>query len=155
MRIVLEGCDGTGKTTLANELASIYKLDICHCTQHDPSDYLFYQQTLRKENIVWDRHTIGELIYPKIFNREQKTTEEQALSIVDYGKSIGVKFLVLTADDEVIKNRLDSRGGENQTILDNINFINSEFVSYAYRFNIPVIDTSKMTISQILNIINY
>ena len=154
MRIVLEGCDGTGKTTLAKKLADIYNLDICHCTQYDPSDYLFYQQTLRKENIVWDRHTIGELIYPRIFNREQKTTEEQALKVVEYGKSIGVRFLVLTTDDNIIKSRLDSRGGENQSILDNINFINSEFVSYAHKFNIPVIDTSKMTTSQILNIIN-
>lgn len=154
MKIVLEGCDGTGKTTLAKKLADLFCLDICHCTQHDPSDFLFYQQTLRKENIVWDRHTIGELIYPRVFNREQKTTEEEALKIIEYGKGISVRFFVLTADDDLIKNRLETRGGENKLILDNIDFINSEFVSYARKFNIPVIDTSKMTLSQIINLIN-
>ena len=44
MRIILEGCDGTGKTTLANILAFKYGLDICHCTASDPSDFQFYKQ---------------------------------------------------------------------------------------------------------------
>lgn len=154
MKIVLEGCDGTGKTTLAIKLSNIYRLDVCHCTQYDPSDFLFYQQTLRKENIVWDRHTIGELIYPRVFNREQKVTEEEVMEIIEYGKKIGARFFVLTADNALIKKRLETRGGENKLILDNIDFINSEFVSYAHKFNIPVIDTSKMTFSQIINLIN-
>ena len=39
MKIILEGCDGTGKTTLAKLLAEKYGLDICHCTAEDPKDF--------------------------------------------------------------------------------------------------------------------
>ena len=48
MKVILEGCDGTGKTTLAKLLAERYGLDICHCTQYDPADYDFYSHTMRK-----------------------------------------------------------------------------------------------------------
>lgn len=48
MKIILEGADGTGKTTLAKILAERYGLDICHCTQDDPNDFIFYQQSIRK-----------------------------------------------------------------------------------------------------------
>lgn len=51
MRIVLEGVDGAGKTTLAKILAQKYGLDICHCTQYDAADYAFYRQTLRKRRL--------------------------------------------------------------------------------------------------------
>ena len=68
--VILDGCDGTGKTTLAKIIAAKYGWDICHCTGDDPKDYEFYRQTGKKQNVVWDRHTIGELIYPTVFNRK-------------------------------------------------------------------------------------
>lgn len=153
MKIILEGCDGTGKTTLAKILADKYGLDICHCTQHDKKDYLFYRHTLGKENVVWDRHTIGELIYPIIFDRPKQIGTEDARLVMHYAKQEGVKVFVLTCDDEVIKKRLSERGGEHQKILDNISMINGQFKFYANAYNIPIIDTTKMTLQEIFNLV--
>ena len=153
MKIILEGCDGTGKTTLAKILAEKYGLDICHCTQHDAADYEFYRQTLRKENVVWDRHTIGELIYPRVFNRKPCLGTENARLIRHYAKEEGAKIFVLTADIETIRERLLERGNENVNILNNIERIDHEFKFYAEQFHIPVIDTSKMTLQQIFDLI--
>lgn len=153
MRIILEGCDGTGKTTLAKILAERYKLDICHCTQRDAADYDFYSQTLRKEDIIWDRHTLGELIYPNIFNREPKLTCCQARDIMEAAKKDGVKIFVLTSDISILKQRLLGRGTEDWRIIKNCEEIDSAFQFYAKAFDLPVIDTSKMTINEIFDLI--
>ena len=153
MKIILEGCDGTGKTTLAKILADRYGLDICHCTQHDPSDYNFYRQTLRKENVIWDRHTLGELIYPIVFGRKPKIGTEDARLVMHYAKQEGVKVFVLTADDETISRRLNERGNEDSRIRQNLSWINDRFKFYAKHYHVPIIDTSKMTLNEIFNLV--
>lgn len=154
MRIIIEGVDGAGKTTLAKILADKYGLDICHCTQHDAADYDFYKQTLRKENVVWDRHTIGELIYPKVFGRKQQIGTEDARLTMHYAKEEGVIVLVLTADMQTLLARLNGREKpEHPLIMENLDYIDSKFRFYAKEFHLPVIDTSKMTLQQIFDIV--
>ena len=153
MRIVLEGVDGAGRTTLAKILADKYGLDICHCTQHDAADFGFYSQTLRKENVVWDRHTVGELIYPKIFDRKMQMSPEDARLVTWYGREVDVRFFVLTADMDVIYSRLNERGNEDTRIYENISYIDHMFKFYAKNFYIPIIDTTKMTLQEIFNLI--
>lgn len=153
-RIILEGPDGAGKTTLANILAFKYGLDICHCTAKDPNDFAFYKESVRKDNIVWDRHTIGELIYPEIFSRKQNISAEDARIVLwDARKELGVKVFVLTGDSLVLQSRLAKRGGEDPRIFNNIEKIKDQFEFYAQQFHIPVIDTSTMTLSDIFNLV--
>ena len=116
MKIILEGADGTGKTTLAKILADKYGLDVCHCTQHDPADFSFYKETMRKENTVWDRHTIGELIYPIIFERKAKVTPHEAKAIINVARSSGVKVFVLTCDTRTLHQRLKQNRLDRQCI---------------------------------------
>lgn len=153
MKIILEGADGTGKTTLAKILAEKYGLDVCHCTQNDPGDYEFYKNSARKENVVWDRHTIGELIYPNIFGRKQSITGEDARLVLHYAREAGTKIFVLTADKETILKRLNERGNEHPKIVENIEKIDSAFKFYADRFHVPVINTSEMTLGEIFKLV--
>lgn len=153
MRIILEGADGAGKTTLANILSFKYGLDICHCTQHDPADFEFYKESVRKNNVIWDRHTIGELIYPEIFDRKQQIAVEDARIVLWNAKELGAKIFVLTEDSLLLQKRLLYRGGEDRRIFDNIGRINDHFVFYARYFNIPIISTSTMTLDEIFNMI--
>lgn len=153
MRIILEGADGVGKTTLAKILADKYGLDYCHCGKTDPSDYDFYKQSVRKDNIVWDRHTIGELIYPSVFNRVQQIGTEDARLVISYAKSLETKVFVLTADIDEIKKRLLLRGGEEVKIFSKISWINDQFLFYADQYKIPVIDTSKITLDEIFKMV--
>ena len=154
--IILEGCDGVGKTTIAKLLADIYGMDICHCTAEDPADYDFYRNTARKKNVIWDRHTIGELIYPEVFNRKPQIGPEDARLALAYGRENCTKTIVLTAPVHVIKDRLANRGNECQEVLSKINFIHDKFIEYAEFLNVPVVDTSGSitdTLSKIIEII--
>lgn len=153
MKIILEGVDGAGKTTLAKILAERYGLDVVHCTQHDAADYNFYRQTLRKENVVWDRHTLGELIYPTVFDRRQQISTEDARLIMHHAEVEGVKVFVLTADKNVLYDRLNARGDEHPLIYANLEWIDKQFKFYAEQYHIPIIDTSKMTLQQIFNLV--
>lgn len=153
MRIILEGPDGAGKTTLANILAFKYGLDICHCTANDPNDFEFYKESVRKDNIVWDRHTIGELIYPKIFSRKQNISTEDTRIVLWNAKQLRTKVFVLSEDSTILRKRLFERGGEDSRIFDNIDKINDKFIFYAQQFHIPIISTSKMTLNEIFNLV--
>lgn len=153
MKIILEGANGTGKTTLAKLLADKYGLDICHCTRNDPADYDFYKHTARKENVVWDRHMIGELIYPEIFNYDPQIGTESARLILAYAREAKAKIFVLTANINTIKKRLKNKGEEFPEVIENIEKINNRFLFYAEMFHIPIIDTSKMTIEEIFNLV--
>lgn len=154
MKIIIEGADGAGKTTLAKILADKYGLEICHCTQHDPADFYFYRETLRKENCIWDRHTIGELIYPLVFNREAQITQTEAKAIIDIAKSEGVKIFVLTAPIETLYERLRKRvPEENPRILANLSLIDGAFVECARAMGVPVINTANMTLNEIFELV--
>lgn len=151
MKIVIEGCDGTGKTTLATKLAEAYHLDICHVTNRDSNTFAFYQELIGKEDIVWDRNMIGEIIYPRVFNRKANLDDLDLEYLLKRGQSTGMKFIVLTASNEEIRARLNSRGEPHQCVLDNIEFINDNFIHLARKHHLCLIDTTGKTFKEIFD----
>lgn len=64
MLIVLEGCDGSGKTTLAKMLATLFDASIVHCTTKTPNDYEYFRRIIessKTKNIIADRFAMGSL----------------------------------------------------------------------------------------------
>lgn len=154
MRILIEGCDGVGKTTLAKILAEKYNLDYCHCTQNDLISKEFYLHSLNKNNIVWDRHFIGEMIYPKLFKRDQMLTKRDFFNICTKIKELNVIVLVLTTDVLTIRERLDKRGTEHKIIYDNIKLINDQFLKIAINNNFVIINGDFLNLKAIFEIID-
>ena len=70
-----------------------------------------------------------------------------------YAKQEGVKVFVLTADEDTVARRLSDRGDEDYRIRWQWKEIDEKFKFYAKQFFIPVIDTSKMTLNEIFNLI--
>lgn len=141
MKVVIEGCDGTGKTTLARRLAEYYGVDLCHVTNRDSNTFDFYRELIGKEDIIWDRNVIGEMIYPKVFNRKGNLDYIDFDYLINRSREAGTKYIILTASDDVIKNRLNTRGEPHKCVIDNIKFINGTFKNIAARYELPVIDT--------------
>ena len=141
-KIIVEGCDGTGKTTLCKKLAEHYGLDIVHVTSKDPNDFEFYRQLLRKTNVVFDRHFVGELIYPEVYKREGKLTLPGAWYLRNLCMEEKVVPIILTTSLEEIRKRLQVRG-EEKFVFDSIESIWEKFIHLADKLNIRTFDTSK------------
>lgn len=120
MLIVLEGCDGAGKTELATFLSKILKADIIHCSTHTPNDYNFFYDIIQaakgKRNIIADRFCYGQFVYQQPKDRPLKDyncTAEENLSMLERAMlATRAKVIYVTAPAEVIKKRLAARGEE-------------------------------------------
>lgn len=65
MRIVIEGIDGIGKTTLARQLASIHNLTLIHLTNETVNNAEMFDTLLHGDNWVMDRGMYGQFVYNK------------------------------------------------------------------------------------------
>lgn len=148
MKIIIEGCDGTGKTSVAKALAAKYGCDVVHMTGDDPKDYDFYLNSIRKTNVVYDRNVVGEMVYPYVFNREPVLNQAGFEMIIAYAKNTDVWIFVLTAKPETCQLRLQRRGNERKEILDQLDYINAKFKVLAHENDLIEIDTAQLTVDQ-------
>lgn len=108
MLIVLEGCDGSGKTTVAANLANILpNAEIIHCTRETPNDYEFFHGLIKAgdtRNIIADRFCYGQFVYQEAKDRPMDENDLLLLEIEML--SHGVKVIHVAAPVEEIAERL-------------------------------------------------
>lgn len=116
MLIVLEGCDGSGKTTLAKMLATLFDASIVHCTTKTPNDYEYFRRIIessKTKNIIADRFCYGQFVY--------QTEEERKLDLPMLYKleasmlSVNAKVIYMDTSAEYAYYKLQNRGDTQQT----------------------------------------
>jgi thymidylate kinase len=112
--VVLEGCDGTGKTTLATALAAQHGYTVVHSgrTPDDVDLLARYRSILAiPGKIVLDRSFISELVYrPLQYGRSRLTTSDVTQLALLVAARGGV-LVHLTSHPETIVARLRRRDG--------------------------------------------
>lgn len=134
MLIVLEGCDGSGKTTLAKKLAEVMNAEVIHCTQFTPNNYIFFHNIIeasKTRNIIADRFCYGQFVYQEEQDRPLSISLEGTHTVV-IGNDVyevpnrqaavtmlnlletemleaGATVIHVVADPEDIRERLDAR----------------------------------------------
>lgn len=126
MLIILEGPDGAGKTTLANDIA-VYlatlphyngsAIDILHrgpATQHPLDEYELPLIGYRPGtgHLVCDRWHLGEAVYPRILNRTTRWDVAVARHINLFLKSRGACVVGMLATTDELVTRLITRGDD-------------------------------------------
>ena len=112
--VILEGIDAAGKTTLAQKLRDKYNMKIINSTSKTRNTFEYHLDLLDyQQNTVFDRFHFGEMIYPHIYNREGKLTDEDFdylnQRIIDNNDLL----IVFTCSDmNIINERLKARGEE-------------------------------------------
>lgn len=112
MLFVLEGCDGSGKTTVANNLKSILPdAEIVHCTTDTPNDFDFFMrliQAAKDRYIIADRFCYGQFVYQ---TAEERHLTPHQLNILETEMLANhVQVIHVTASVDEIENRLAFRG---------------------------------------------
>lgn len=155
MKIIIEGCDGTGKTTLAKKLARKYKCDVIHMTNKDPKDFNFYSQSLRKTKAIYDRNFLSEMIYPKVFKRNGSAiTEQEFKLLLKQARDEDILIVILTASRYDILTRLKERTNEPEEILKKYVWIDKQYRKIAKKYCIPIFDTTYLTVPDICKMVN-
>jgi thymidylate kinase len=121
--VVLDGCDGTGKTSLANLLAAEHGFTIVHSPQ--TPDQVGLADRYRKlivagGKLVMDRCFISELVYGPIHRGRSRLSLEDAFDLAEAVTNHDGVMVHLDAPAEVIQGRLIDRDGLPGTPLEEI-----------------------------------
>ncbi|MEU9126147.1 hypothetical protein AB0C96_41155 [Streptomyces sp. NPDC048506] len=112
--LVLEGCDGVGKTTLATRLAAEHGFTITHSPRTpDHLDLVNRYRALLDQPgpLLLDRCFLSELVYGPLLRGHSRLTWSQAIDLAEAVVNRSGLFLHLTAPPAVIQQRLRQRDG--------------------------------------------
>jgi thymidylate kinase len=112
--IVLEGCDGTGKTTLATALATRHNYALVHSGRTpDGTDIIGRYRAIlaRPGPLVLDRSFISELVYGPLLHGRCRLSFADVASLVSIVTSRGGMLAHLTGEPAQIADRLLARDG--------------------------------------------
>lgn len=107
MNIVIEGCDGTGKTTLAQFLAERFGLRYWH--ESAPRTFEEYKAMLECGGTVFDRFCFGQFVYNDEKDRKITKVELQKLVTEVFPRTGTLLIYVDLSTDEIVQ-RLIKRG---------------------------------------------
>ena len=113
--VILEGCDRTGKTTLANQLVERHSFKYIHCGQPKGDLYEEYMQILQdieKEGVdtVIDRFVYGEFVYGPLYRGEAALDEQQLRNIELKALSLNAMLIYCVDEAENIIKRFKTAG---------------------------------------------
>lgn len=110
MLIVLEGCDGVGKSTIARNLSQLMDARIVHCTASTPNDYKFFKSIIdasKYQNIIADRFCYGQFVYQN--EKERHLTHAELTQLELDMIEAGAKVIHVHAPVDEVKRRLRYR----------------------------------------------
>jgi broad-specificity NMP kinase len=115
MITIIEGSDGTGKTTFARKLADQRNADYLHASHPTSSNWVEeYIRPIKSHNLVLDRWHVGEIVWPFIYGRSS-LFDEQTFDQCNWELAkLGAQLIVLTRSEDAIADELLSRGEEKE-----------------------------------------
>ena len=126
--IILEGCDATGKTTLAEKLSKRYSSSITHYTKHDGEVMLKHAELGSPgTGEIVDRFQISEIPYSMYYRHEIPLYEE----VADIGKMLrgGVHLMIICSPPwEIVKAEWEKR--RDMEVIKNVQQLHQIYMWY-------------------------
>lgn len=116
MIIILEGCDGVGKTTFAEKLSEETGFKVVKGSSFEIAElgtlkmFKYMNGILDIDNIIIDRFLYSNIVYGKLFNYPMMTDSQYRTLIKKMSKNSLLVYL--HADRDEIAKRLSNRGDD-------------------------------------------
>ena len=131
MRLILEGPDCAGKSTMAKELSERLKLDIIKSTYCGPKTIDAYCERLACQDVVIDRCWISEVIYSKYFGCQPIVDDFTDRMLCDICVKQNIPIVVMLPPIDVIIKRMTVRGDDFYSVVfPNVDAIYQDYVDY-------------------------
>lgn len=150
MRILIDGVDGTGKTSVCEKLANKFGCNIVRLTHDGDRNFKAYSEAMIPDNMVHDRTFLSEIIYPKNFGRASWLMDSSIPALYQLIEQYDAKVFILTADNDEIVRRLNLRGDEFIDDFEKIKGINYDYIQIALIQEYILIDTTNKTIDEVV-----
>lgn len=166
--IVLEGCDNTGKTTLARRLCSVaeqqhmWDTEVWHRgvpVRHPLEEYIedidthyaFRDLSASRTLIVADRWHLGQIVYGGLYREKENRNllDDRGIALVNEKlASIGALIYILNDDlDTLVARELAGKEETWQTSKDagylqteHFGYVRTKYLNLATEFHIPVLE---------------
>lgn len=112
MPIIIEGPDGTGKSTLAKSLAGALDMNILKMTANGGQSAQEYLRKLACDGVIIDRCWVSEQVYSDLFGREPRIDNDDVEALTEFCGLAGIPIVVLLPPLHVVISRLNERGDE-------------------------------------------
>ena len=140
MNIILEGCDGTGKSSIAKHICQMTGMHYWHESQ--PRSAAEYKEMLSYGDVVFDRFCFGQFVYNT--EEQRRMTMEELQNLVKSFKDSNTIVLYVDAHTDAIISRLIARGEGSLEIKDEmvkyIKNIRGTYRSVLRQANVPYIE---------------
>jgi len=183
MRVIIDGMDGTGKTTIAKMLSEKHGLEYVHFpTKPVPEDlddkrkFNFFMEDFKKwfenngykANIILDRSFVSTMLYQSDWVAKEMGVDIEGAMWLIYkavenkiGKYLSFnKILLFTADPKVAVKRITGRSGRTdqyETVEKLTKVLDNIFVCagllHDLGYNVEVIDTTKTSVDKLFLIV--
>ena len=131
MRLILEGPDCAGKSTMAKDLAERLGLDIIKSTYYGPKTSDAYRSRLACQDVVIDRCWISEVIYSKYFYHRSEVDDFNDRMLCNTCVKYNIPIVVMLPPIDVIIQRMMDRGDDFYSVVSpNVQAIYKDYEDY-------------------------
>lgn len=151
MRVLIDGVDGTGKTSVTEKLANRLGCNIIRLTHDGDRNFRAYSESMIPDNMVHDRTFLSEMIYSSIFKRGSRLNIDCTSALFRLIDQYNAKVFILTANIVTLNERLNKRGDEFIDDFSVIEKIDLKYQQIAYLHDFEVIDTTCKNVDQVVD----
>lgn len=164
MLIIVEGCDGTGKTTLVERLRDMLlvgsdpdRVKVLHRGVPQQPAYLEYTEELVNyepecgHHVVCDRWHWGELVYGPLYRGKSELGWDGMLDVERGLRDRGAVVVWLEQDASELRHRF-SRRGEDYLKDGDVEWVLNRYREVSYRSTLPVLRFEDPTVTDVVGI---
>ena len=139
MRIIVDGNDGVGKTTLAKKLQKDLNIkSYIHLSGSDPKDFNFYYRLLDKQDVIFDRSFMDEPIYSIVLDRKCELTLVEEALLYNYVESNKIIVVICFRKNKLYDPSEDKRIIRAEKVIDDY------FLNVAENNNYIIFDCNEL-----------